>query len=94
MAVLRLSPQALRDILQLPDCCEVVRVETVQGVRGLVHVVVEGAGEDVEEGYPLPPAQTGIISIDRNDAGGITRLTVDWGFSRVASKLGEEVEIP
>ncbi|MCA0214527.1 MAG: hypothetical protein LCH79_15285 [Proteobacteria bacterium] len=96
MAVLGLNPAALRNVLRLPDDAEVIRIETVPGYRGLVNVIVEGVGWEVQEGGPLPPSTHGVFTVDRDERGGIKRLTVDWGFPlpRADAKDYVEVERP
>ncbi len=82
MAVLRMDPAALREILHLPEGAEVVRIEPVHGYRGLVSVVIEGAGWGVQEGHPLPPSVCANVTTERDERGAIVRVTVDWGLPR------------
>lgn len=41
MALLRITPELLRDMLSLPDGVEVVRVELAPGQRGVLHLMIE-----------------------------------------------------
>ena len=70
MAILRITPEVLRNILQLPDNCEVVRVDTAFDCRGVIEVVLEGVGWDTAEG----------MAILRCDHAVMTDGKIDWRF--------------
>lgn len=80
MAILRLNAAMLRDALQLPDGAEVVRVFVDEEFRCRLNVVIEGAGWETAEGAPIQPAGPGIVTVDRDEHGGIKRMTIDWGL--------------
>ena len=82
MALLRVTPEALRDLLQLPLEVEVIRVEMAPGYRGLLHVVIEGAGWDTPEGGVIMPAPVGIATQNSDAAGNITNRVIDWGLPK------------
>jgi len=80
MAVIRLSPQGLRDLLQLPCEAEVIRVDTARGEWGVMEIVLMGVGEWVEDGMPLPPPRTGIVRQEWLPDGRELQRTIDWRF--------------
>lgn len=80
MALLRVTPEALRTLLQLPDATEIVRVELADGHRGVMHLMIEGAGWETEEGSPVMPADSAIITETVDAAGALVSRLVDWGF--------------
>lgn len=69
MAILTVTPEAFRHLLQLPDDVEVVRVEMAPGQRGTLHVMVEGVGWPTGEGGHVCPT-IGVMLDGR----------IDWGF--------------
>lgn len=78
MASLRLGPAALRELFQLPEGVEVVRIESDFGYRGGLRLVIEGAGWATAEGAPIQPAEPAIVTVTRDEAGQIARSTIDW----------------
>lgn len=80
MAILRLTPQAFRDLMQLPETVEVVRVELESGTRGNLHLMIEGAGWDTHEGAMVIPAQAAIITSHKDQNGTSIDRIIDWGL--------------
>lgn len=78
MAILRMTPEALRNALQLPDGCEVVRVELEAGMRGVLRLMLEGAGWDTPEGGPVELAPHAIVTETRGPDGELLTRTIDW----------------
>jgi hypothetical protein len=77
MAILTVTPEALRAMLQLPDGVELVRVEMSQGQRGTLKLMIEGAGWDTPEGGFVQPALSAIIT-DVHEEGALVRRSIDW----------------
>lgn len=80
MAILTVSPELLRSALCLPDGCEVVRVQMAQGYRGVIELVIDGAGWDTREGSAIMPARIGIGCTAYADNGKILSHSIDWGL--------------
>lgn len=80
MAILRLTPEALIALLQLPPEAEVVRVELSTGQRGVLHLMIEGAGWNTPDGGMVQPALTPIVTEARDAQGALVRWAVDWGL--------------
>lgn len=76
MAILTITPEVLRQLLQLPEC-DVIRVETDPGYRGVLRLVIEGAGWDTPEGGPIMPADTAICTTETDDEGH-KHVAIDW----------------
>lgn len=73
VAILRVSPEALRELLHLPSSAEVVDVRSDVAVRGVLEVKVYGAGWEVPMGAAIPRTE-GTVSKDGE------RVVIDWGF--------------
>lgn len=83
MAIINLSPVILREILQLPEGAEVIRVG-MDDARGVLRVVVEGAGWDVHPGDRIQEAPTAVIF----DSWSRPCRTIDWNLPK-AIPVGE-----
>ena len=70
MAILTVTGQIIREMLQLPDGCEIIRVEVQQGYREVFRLVIDGAGWDTPEGAAIQQALVATV-----DAKGI-----HWGL--------------
>lgn len=79
MAILPMSMQGLRDLLQLPREAEIVRIEMEPGYRASLRLVVEGVGWDTSEGAPIMPAPTAMVHQTTDAAGNICKR-VDWNL--------------
>lgn len=75
MAILTVTPEAFRHLLQLPDDVEVVRVEMAPGQRGTLHAMVEGIG------WPTPEGGQVYATYGRTVDG-----RIDWGFPPPAAE--------
>lgn len=85
MAILRVDPDVLRDILQLPQDVEVVDVLSEIHSRGKVYIKIEGAGWPVKLGGPIEEAPTGVITqttVKAEDGTMHKYFTIDWGFPK------------
>jgi hypothetical protein len=78
MAILRVTAEAVRDLLQLPAGVEVLRVEVAPGVRGCLNVVIEGAGWDTPEGGLIVPTY-GTVHTKCDEVGYVSHK-IDWRF--------------
>lgn len=72
-AILRVSPEALRELFQLPSGAEVVDVQSNIADRGVLEVKVYGAGWEVPMAGVIPRTQ-GTVSKEGE------RFVIDWGF--------------
>ncbi len=79
MALLRVSPEAIRDLFQLPPGTEVLRVETRPEYRGSVDIVIAGAGWPTDEGGPIRTA-TGVVQREFLTDGCELIQRIEWGF--------------
>lgn len=79
MAVLCMTADAFRELLQLPADVEVVRVELPPEQRGGLNIYIEGAGWDTSEGDRIM-STFGTVTVQRDSEGNITRSTIDWAF--------------
>lgn len=80
MAILRLTPEAMRCLMQLPEGVEVVRVELEPGSRGVLQLMIEGAGWDTPEGNAVMPARPAIVTQHFDKDGALASSTIDWGI--------------
>jgi hypothetical protein len=80
MAILTLTPEALREFLELPEGAEVVRVELEYGYRGVLKLVIEGAGWDTPEGGPIRPSLTAIVTRHFAEDGAQLSRSINWGL--------------
>lgn len=62
MAILQVTPEALRELLHLPDAAIVVEVRTNWDSRGVLEVKIEGAGWLTSEGSAVQKAE--MVTID------------------------------
>lgn len=79
MAVLRLTAEAFRELLQLPPEVEVLRVNVPYDMRGRLDIVIEGVGWDVPENGAICPTY-GSVTRQVDGEGSVLRSTIDWGF--------------
>ena len=85
MAILRLTPQAVRQLLQLPDEVDVIRVEVPQNHRSGLDVVIEGAGWPTPEGG-LIQSTHGTVTQGVDAEGKLIRYEIDWGLPASTGK--------
>lgn len=78
MAILTVTPEAFRGLLQLPESVEVVGVEVAQGYRGVLRIVIEGAGWDTREGEAISPTGAATITNRHDETGAIVSRSIDW----------------
>ena len=86
MAILTVTPEALRAMLQLPDGVELVRVEMSQGQRGVLKLMIEGAGWDTPEGGYVQFTETAIITERRGPEGELLKRTINWNLPAEATQ--------
>lgn len=83
LAVVRLGSNAIRELLQLPEEAELLRVVHDSGMRdGGVTMVFSGVGQVVERGEPLPPADAGVIIRTFTDDGRELAHKIEWPWLR------------
>lgn len=83
MAILTVTPEALRQLLQLPNGVELVRVEMAQGQRGALRLMIEGAGWPTPEGGYVQPAQIATVHTSYHfaeDGQNIRLDKIDWNL--------------
>ena len=73
MAILRVTPEALRELLYLPDGAILDDVDVPFNAPGTLLLKVSGAGWDTPEGGAIVTANS--ATTDRNPDGS---LTVNW----------------
>jgi hypothetical protein len=78
-AILRIGPQALATLLQLPAGAEVTGVAHDVMKRGELLIRIQGAGWEVEPGCHIPQA-TGTITTTHDDTGAVVKTDIDWQF--------------
>jgi hypothetical protein len=78
MAILTVTPEALRALLQLPDGVELVRVEMSQGQRGVLKLMIEGAGWDTPEAGHVQFTNDALITDTFDGEGALVRRSIDW----------------
>ena len=78
MAMLHVKAETLRVLLQLPAEAEVVHVDTAPGYRGMLKIVIEGAGWDTPEGCAITLAEPAVVASQRNATGEVVSRVVDW----------------
>jgi hypothetical protein len=79
MARLRITVEALRELMQLPACAEIIRLEAPRDFRGIMEIVIEGAGWPTAPGEAINTASPS-VSRTINAAGDELRPVVHWGF--------------
>ena len=88
MCILKVAPEVLRDLLQLPPEATLIKVESPYCMLGVVHLVVEGIGWDTPEGGAILIAPSAVISDVRDENGTITSRTIDWGVGEGLGATG------
>lgn len=78
MALITVSAGFMREMLQLPDECEIVRIECAPGYHGRFNLVVEGAGWPVSDGMPIGIPVAATVDIPENDEVAKYQRVIDW----------------
>jgi len=73
MAIITLTPEALRELLQLPDGLTFIEARIPFYTPGVMEVKVEGAGFDTPEGGAIYKSEPAIVT--RKEDG---TLDIDW----------------
>ena len=91
MAILTLTPEVFRALLQLPPEVEVVRVELAPNQRGTLHVMIEGAGWTTVEGAHVMAANTAIVTTTRHVTaeGYVDTEVIDWRLPKPCEHQNE-----
>lgn len=78
LAILSLSPDLLRELLQLPRGAEILDLRVPLYYRGVLEVKIVGAGWPTMEGQAIT-STIGTVTRTR-DENGVERRSIDWGF--------------
>ena len=73
MAILILTPQALRDLLCLPNGMTFIEARSPFDTPGVMEIKVEGAGWETPEGASIQRADAAIVTKRENGT-----LDIDW----------------
>lgn len=73
MAILTLTPEAIRELLQLPENAVFVEQHIPFDQPGVMEIKVEGVGWDTPEGCVIQKAEAATVT--RNEVG---ELEIDW----------------
>jgi len=74
MAILALTPEAVRQIMGLPDGVTLIELKVPFYQPGVVELKIEGAGWDTNEGAAI--VQAPAATVMKTDDG----LIIDWGL--------------
>lgn len=80
LVLIKLSPSAIRELLQLPEDAEVTGVVADLGFRGAVTLRIEGAGYPTEDGELIREAR-GMICREFLPDGRELAPRITWKFS-------------
>jgi hypothetical protein len=72
-AILTLTPEAIREIIQIPEGSQLAGMYIPFDRPGVVHLKVEGAGWETPEGSPIQYAEGATATRDENGV-----LSIDW----------------
>jgi hypothetical protein len=75
MAILKVTPEAIRELLRLPADATVVGMQVPFDNPGIMEIKVEGAGWDTPEGGLIKRAEDVMVTKQDNGA-----INIDWGF--------------
>ena len=79
MAILRLTPEAIRDLLHLPDKATLIEMRIPFDAPGTMEVKVEGVGWEAPEGSVIAFAEAAIVTRDENGV-----IDIDWRLPKNA----------
>lgn len=78
-AILEISPEAFRQMFQIPKAARVVDVESDLYRHGVLQIKVVGVGPDVPDGACIQRF-CGTISQARSADGDLLEPVIDWGL--------------
>jgi hypothetical protein len=89
-AIIRVTAECLREILQLPPEAEIVRID-LDDTRGELRIVLHGAGWETAQGEKIKESPAATIS----DSWSAPRRTIDWklGESKPETSAGPAISI-
>lgn len=73
MAILTLTPEAIRELLHLPDGSTLIALTIPFETPGVMKIKIEGAGWDNPEGQPIRHANAARAAKDDNG-----NIVIDW----------------
>lgn len=75
MAIITITPEAIRELLFLPEGATLISLETPFDTPGILRLKIEGAGWDTPEGASIQYASDAVASRDENGV-----ISVNWNL--------------